>query len=70
MMWPWQRHRAQVLQARNDRDDAARRANAAEVQRNAAERLAEQSQRVTARLRNEVEKNGWTEMLQHAWGGR
>ncbi|OBK00052.1 hypothetical protein A5741_25240 [Mycolicibacterium conceptionense] len=69
-MWPWQRHRAQVLQARNDRDDAARRANAAEVQRNAAERLAEQSQRVTARLRNEVEKNGWTEMLQHAWGGR
>lgn len=69
-MWPWQRHRAQVMQARNDRDDAARRANAAEVQRNAAERLAEQSQRVTARLRSEVEKNGWTEMLQHAWGGR
>ncbi len=69
-MWPWQRHRAQVMRARNDRDDAARRANAAEVQRNAAERLAAQSQRVTARLRSEVDKNGWTEMLQHAWGGR
>ena len=69
-MWPWQKHRAEVEQARNDREDAAARAEAAEVQRRAAERLAAQSHTVTARLRREIDKNGFTELLQHAWGGR
>ncbi|WP_438804029.1 DUF7620 family protein [Mycolicibacterium mageritense] len=69
-MWPWQRHRAEVAQARNDRVDAAARAAAAEAQRRAAKRLAAQSHTVTARLRYEKDKNGWTEMLQHAMGSR
>ncbi|OBC11451.1 hypothetical protein A5784_35235 [Mycobacterium sp. 852013-50091_SCH5140682] len=69
-MWPWQRHRENARQARDDRATAAAQANAAEVQRRAAERLAAHSRVVTARLEFEKDKNGWTEMLQNAWGAR
>jgi hypothetical protein len=70
MMWPWQRHRAELERARNDRAIAAAQADAAEAQRRAAKQLAAQSRNVSARLRFEIDKNGWTELLQHAWGGR
>lgn len=70
MMWPWQRHRAEVVQARSDRADAVEQARAAEFRREAAERLAARSRSVTAKLRFEIDKNGFTEMLQHAMGGR
>ncbi|ART69134.1 hypothetical protein BTO20_11575 [Mycobacterium dioxanotrophicus] len=69
-MWPWQRHRAERRKARSDREIAAAQANAAEVQREAAKKLAAQSRTVTARLRFEIDKNGWTELLQNAWGAR
>ncbi len=62
--------KADVADSRRRVQDAKARADAAEVQARATRRLAEQSRTVTARLRNEVEKNGWTELLQHAWGAR
>lgn len=50
--------------------DAERRDEAAAAQARAAERLAAQSRAITARLRHEVEKNHWTELLQRAWEAR
>ncbi|OCB43664.1 hypothetical protein A5721_23860 [Mycobacterium vulneris] len=50
--------------------DAERREAAAAAQAVAAERLAAQSRRITDRLRHEVEKNHWTELLQRAWEAR
>jgi hypothetical protein len=35
-----------------------------------AEKQAAQSRQVTARLRQQIELNGWTELLQAAWGKR
>lgn len=69
-MWPWQRHRVERQRARNDRATATAQANAAEAQLRAAERLAEHSRVVTARLRFERDKNGWTDMILDAWGAR
>lgn len=62
--------RADVADSQRRVDDAKARRAAAEAQARATYRLAEQSRTVTERLRNEVEKNGWTELLQHAWGAR
>lgn len=50
--------------------DAELRDAAAAAQARAAERLAEQSRAITDRLRHEVEKNHWTELLQRAWEAR
>ena len=50
--------------------DAELRDAAAAAQARAAERLAAQSRAITDRLRNEVEKNHWTELLQRAWEAR
>jgi hypothetical protein len=70
MKWPWQRHREEAQQAQHDREAAEAQARAAEFRRQAAERFAAQSRTVTAQLRREIDKNGWTEMLQNAWGAR
>lgn len=77
MRWPWSRSRIELTEANQRAAEAVRRAEVAEQQDVAAdfrlqlsEQLAERSLRVTARLRSEIEKNGWTELLQHAWGGR
>lgn len=51
-------------------EDAKRREAAAKAQNRATRQLAEQSHTITARLVHEVEKNGWTELLQQAWGAR
>lgn len=69
-MWPWKQQRAEAAEARRQAEDAGQQANAAEARRLASERLAAHSHNVTAALRREIDKNGWTELLQHAWGGR
>ena len=51
-------------------EDAKRREAAAKAQNRATRQLAAQSHTITARLVHEVEKNGWTELLQQAWGAR
>lgn len=60
-MWPWRNHR--LAEAREQEAEA-------EVRQRDAEKLAERSRAVTARLRGELDKNGFTELLQFAWGGR
>lgn len=59
MKWPWQK-RAEVL----------RQLAEAEERQKDAKKLIVHSRKVTARLRAEVEKNHFGELLQAAMGGR
>ena len=76
-MWPWQRHRRaaeavhrDVREAQQHKQDAEQHKQAAEWHQQAAELQAAHARTVTSQLRREIDKNGWTELLQHAWGGR
>ena len=70
-MWrPWNRQHKAIQIAQQGLVRAALEAAEAEERRKETERLARQSLTVTARLRKEIDKNGWTELLQHAMGGR
>ena len=70
MSWPWQRHRRDQLDAQHRVDAAERRALAASRRKALAKKQAAQSRQVTTNLRKQIEKNGWTELLENAWGGR
>lgn len=59
MKWPWSK-RAEVLEQLAE----------TEKRQKVAEALAEHSVKVTQALRREIEKNGFTELLQQAMGGR
>lgn len=59
MRWPWKRQR-----------DAKKQDRAAEARLVNAKKLAGEARVVTARLRSEIEKNGFTELFQQAIGGR
>lgn len=56
-MWPWQRVA-----------EAERHAEAAQESRKAVDQLAKHSREVTAKYRDAVRANGFTEMLQQAMG--
>lgn len=58
-MWHWARREGPE---RQDREAAQRLEQ--------AKKLAAQSRSVTAALRREIDKNGWTDLLQQAMGGR
>lgn len=58
-MWHWGRREGPERQDR----EAAQRLDQ-------AKKLAAQSRNVTAALRREIDKNGWTDLLQQAMGGR
>jgi hypothetical protein len=58
-MWHWMR-----------RESADRQDQEAETRLAEAQKLAAQSRTVTFALRREIDKNGWTELLQAAWKGR
>lgn len=60
MIWPW---RGNVVAAQLKEAEAEQRGVA-------ADRLVEQSQRSAGALRRELAKNGWTDLLQQAMGGR
>lgn len=66
----FRRRKDEVAQSQLRIEDAAARNAAAEAHNRATRLLAQQSHTVTARLVHEVEKNGWTELLQQAWGAR
>ena len=70
MTWPWERHKRDKLDARRRAEAAEKRALAASRRMALAEKQAAQSRQVTAKLRKQIELNGWTELLQSAWGGR
>lgn len=59
-MWPWKR-RAEALRSQLKEADQRRKD---------AEKLITHSRKVTARLRAEVQKNHFGELLQAAMGGR
>lgn len=59
-MWPWQRRMAEAQQQLAEAEERAR----------LSKRLAQKSRTITAELRREVDKNGFTELLQKSMGGR
>jgi hypothetical protein len=69
-MWPWNRQRAEAEKARQEFIEAQRKAKAAEERRKAVDRLIGRSMATSARLRREVERNGFSDLLQQAWGAR
>lgn len=69
-MWPWHRHRREVAATLQDVAVASAEKKAAQERRMTANLQAAKARAVTDRLQREIEKNGWTELLQHAWGGR
>lgn len=76
-MWPWVRARrditdalARAAEAERRAAEAAQKADDADAGHLAAQRLVEQARQSTASLRTQLEKNGFTEMLQSAWGRR
>lgn len=69
MSWPWKRYQRAAEAARRGAAVAETERHRAERRQQAAERQAAQARSKSAALRREIEKNGWTELLQHAWGG-
>lgn len=70
MMWPWKRQQLAIERVNREVAQAAAEKAAAERRREDARKQAVRSNAVTARLRREIEKNGFTELLQQAMGGR
>ncbi|QZT61223.1 DUF7620 family protein [Mycolicibacterium austroafricanum] len=69
-MWPWSRQHRELEKARQGLEKAATEAVQAEERAKEVEKLARQSRAASARLRNEVALNGWTEKFQIAMGRR
>lgn len=76
-MWPWARVRRDIADARQRADDAEQqrvddelRTDAATAILDGALQQAEKSRAATARLRRQVDKNGFTELLSDTWMGR
>ncbi|MGV8875510.1 MAG: DUF7620 family protein [Rhodococcus sp. (in: high G+C Gram-positive bacteria)] len=67
MRWPWSKRiedaEAQALGAAMDHAQSIQRRM--KTEENRAEAV-----EVTRELRKELRRNGWTDMLQQAWGGR
>lgn len=70
MKWPWNKTRADIVEAQRRAQIAERQAELAIARRRAAETQAARAQTVSAALRKEVDRNGWTDLLQAAWGGK
>lgn len=77
ILLPWHRARRDITDALARADEAERRAAeaerknvAADAQHQAAQQLVEKARQSTASLRTQLERNGFTEMLQSAWGRR
>ncbi len=69
-MWPWNRQRAEAEKARREVAEARKRAKAADERRQAVERLIGRSMLTSARLRREIDRNGFSDLMQQAWGSR
>lgn len=69
MTWPWQRQRRAVEHVRLEVEQARAEKTEAQKRREKAHELAVESSAVSARLRREIARNGFTELLQQAMGG-
>lgn len=70
MIFHWKRDKRAVVEAHKRADSADKAAEEAIVRRMAVDRLAAQSRRITKSLHDEVDKNGFTELLEKAWARR
>lgn len=69
MMWPWKRQRLEREQVAQEQARAAQEKDAALQFQAQSEQLAEWSRANSARLRRELSKNGFTELLYGSrWG--
>ncbi|OYN80406.1 DUF7620 family protein [Mycolicibacterium sphagni] len=76
-MWPWVRARRDIDDARQRAANAERQALEAELMaagaeagHQAAQQLVERARQSTTALRRQVDRNGFTEMLQESFGKR
>lgn len=69
-MWPWQKAAREVADERRRAEHAGHEVHDAEIRHEVAQKLAERSRDISAALRREIDKNGFTELLQQAMGGR
>ena len=69
-MWAWKRHSRAIKESRAAADAANQTQAAAEAHRKDVQEFVSKSMNITDGLRRELAKNGWTELLQHAWGAR
>lgn len=69
-MWPWQRQRIAVEGVRHEVEEAVAGKLAAHKRREFAHRQAVQAEAMSSKLRREIAKNGFTELLQQAMGRR
>lgn len=69
-MWPWQKAAREVADERRRAEHAGNEVHDAEVRRQVAQKLAERAGDISDALRREIDKNGFTELLQQAMGGR
>lgn len=63
MTCPWRRHRRAAIQAHRETKQAEAEQHASEFRNEAAKHQARRSRAVSAELRNEIDKNHWTELL-------
>lgn len=70
MKWPSRNRRADVKDANRRANVAAKQAEQAVKRRQAVESQAARAKAVSANLRRELDRNGWTDLLQDAWGGK
>lgn len=68
MQLPWNKYKTQIAAAKTRIAERDREAKEAEQRHSAARMQAAASQYTTAALRRELAINGWTELLQKAWG--
>lgn len=69
-IFPWVRHRMAIEEAQARAKKASLEAEAARLRRQNAEAAQRQAKDFSDRLRRQVERNGWTELLLSAWKGR
>jgi len=69
-MWPWSRSRVEAEKARKQLAEAQRKAKATEERDKVIDKLIGQSMATSARLRREIARNGFSDLMQQAWGGR
>ncbi len=68
MQLPWNRYKTEIAKAKARVAEREQELREAEDRRRVAELQSRMSQSHTAALRRELAINGWTELLQKAWG--
>lgn len=68
--WPWRKHRQEVAELHEKLKEEAQQAEDARVRTIEAVVDQADSRSTSSVLLRQIQLNGWTELLQAAWGGR